>query len=129
MKRSIKPAPAKKTAAKMKLSSPQSFDLRRFCHSFAVGPEEVSRMTGAALRTVAYWKSGKEPNGLTQQKLKELVHLFDALSDVISSKSIGPWLSLPNPAFDGSTPLQVIERGESHRIWRMIWELGSGEPD
>jgi hypothetical protein len=54
---------------------------------------------------------------------------LNALLDVIASKSIGPWLSLPNPAFDGSTPLQVIERGESHRIWRMIWELGSGQPD
>ena len=79
-------------------------------------------------RVVALLRT-KEPNGLTQQKLKELVHLFDALSDVIASKSNGPWLSLPNPAFDGSTPLQVIERGESHRIWRMIWELGSGQPD
>jgi hypothetical protein len=33
-----------------------------------------------------------------------------------------------NPAFDGSTPLQVIERGETDRIWRMVYELESGEP-
>jgi hypothetical protein len=31
-------------------------------------------------------------------------------------------------AFDGSTPLQVIERGETDRIWRMIYELEFGEP-
>jgi hypothetical protein len=41
---------------------------------------------------------------------------------------IGPWLKDPNPAFDGSTPLQVIERGETDRIWRMVYELESGEP-
>jgi len=29
---------------------------------------------------------------------------------------------------DGSTPLQVIERGETDRIWRMVYELESGEP-
>jgi len=27
-----------------------------------------------------------------------------------------------------STPLQVIERGETDRIWRMVYELESGEP-
>ncbi len=33
-----------------------------------------------------------------------------------------------NPAFDGSTPPQVIERGETDRIWRRVYELESGEP-
>ena len=33
----------------------------------------------------------------------------------------GRWL-------DGSTPLQVVERGETDRVWRMIYELESGEP-
>jgi hypothetical protein len=36
-------------------------------------------------------------------------------------------LDTPNPAFEGSTPLQVIERGESDRLWRMIWEASDGE--
>ena len=50
----------------------------------------------------------------------------DALSDMVEAKAIGEWLKRPNPAFEGSTPLQVIERGETDRIWRMIWELQSG---
>lgn len=29
-------------------------------------------------------------------------------------------------AFEGSTPLQVIERGDSDRLWRMVWELREG---
>jgi hypothetical protein len=33
---------------------------------------------------------------------------------------------IPNLAFEGSTPLQVVERGESDRLWRMIWELRMG---
>jgi hypothetical protein len=44
----------------------------------------------------------------------------------IRASQIGPWLDTPNPAFEGSTPLQVIERGESDRLWRMIWELRMG---
>ena len=42
------------------------------------------------------------------------------------ASQIGPWLDTPNPAFEGSTPLQAIERGESDRLWRMIWELRIG---
>src|ERR1700751_4782457 len=41
--------------------------------------------------------------------------LFDALAEVVPASQIGPWLDIPNSAFEGSTPLQVIERGESDR--------------
>ena len=40
----------------------------------------------------------------------------------------GPLATQPNPAFDGSTPLQVVERGELDRIWRMLYDLESGQP-
>jgi hypothetical protein len=50
------------------------------------------------------------------------------MEPLVAKGAIGPWLKEPNPAFDGSTPLQVIERGEIDRLWRMINELQSGEP-
>jgi len=52
--------------------------------------------------------------------------LFDVLAEVVPASQIGSWLDTPNPAFEGSTTLQVIERGESDRLWRMGWELRSG---
>jgi hypothetical protein len=52
--------------------------------------------------------------------------LFKALAEVVPASQIGPWLDIPNPAFEGSTPLQVVERGESDRLWRMICELRMG---
>jgi len=52
----------------------------------------------------------------------------EPVAQIVSPEAIGPWLKDPNPAFDGSTPLQVIERGETARIWRMVYELESGEP-
>ncbi len=47
---------------------------------------------------------------------------------IAGGESIGAWLKTPNPAFEGSSPLQVIERGESGRIWRMLYLIDSGEP-
>ncbi len=49
--------------------------------------------------------------------------LFEALEDVIEPEAIGAWLQRPNKQFDGSTPLQVIERGETDQLWRMICQL------
>jgi hypothetical protein len=35
----------------------------------------------------------------------------------------------PNPAFGRLTPLQVIELGEIDRLWSMVHDLGSGQPE
>ncbi|MCS6245244.1 MAG: DUF2384 domain-containing protein [Opitutus sp.] len=43
---------------------------------------------------------------------------------MIEPAQVGRWLTHPNPAFDGSTPLQVVER----RIWRMLYDVESGQP-
>ncbi len=83
-------------------------------------------MTSFSPRTVANWSSGKKPSPSAQKKLTELDRLFKALCGLINPKSIPSWLHTPNPAFEGSTPLQVIERGEIDRLWKMIWQLESG---
>jgi hypothetical protein len=54
--------------------------------------------------------------------------MFSALEKLVPASTVGPWLMQASEAFAGSTPLQVIERGELDRIWRMIYELESGEP-
>ncbi len=52
----------------------------------------------------------------------------DGLARVMQPAQVGHWLKSPNPAFDGSTPLQLVERGEIDRIWRMLFDLESGQP-
>ena len=104
----------------------EEFSVRAFCDSFGMTQDSFTRLTGFSPRAVAHWASGRTPSGSAQKHLTELTRLFDALSDMVDAKAIGQWLKQPNPAFDGSTPLQVIERGETDRIWRMIWELQTG---
>ncbi len=58
----------------------------------------------------------------------EMGRLLDGLSRVMQRAEVGRWLKQPNSAFDGSTPLQVVERGEIDRIWRMLYDLESGQP-
>ena len=100
--------------------------VRRLSRTYHLSNEALSRVTGASPRTVAYWNAGMAPQRSSAQKLKEVTRLFDALADIIKAKVIGRWLHQPNSQFDGSTPLQVIERGETDRLWRMIWQLREG---
>jgi hypothetical protein len=61
-------------------------------------------------------------------RTEDLGFLIDTLAKVVEPKAIDPWLKDPNSGFEGSTHLQVIERGEGDRIWRMIYDLAAGEP-
>jgi hypothetical protein len=54
--------------------------------------------------------------------------LTNALTEVMTKESLGNWLQIPNEAFDGLKPVEVIDRGESDRIWAMIYYLRSGVP-
>ena len=103
-------------------------DVRKLSRAYNLSNEAVSRITGASPRTVSYWNAGTPPQRSGAQKIREVTRLFDALAGFIKAKAIGGWLQQPNQAFDGSTPLQVIERGETDRLWRMIWHLREGNP-
>jgi hypothetical protein len=86
------------------------------------------RLTGFSPRSVAKWSQGETPSPKQEVALVEMDRLLDGLSRVMEPAQVGRWLKVPNPAFDGSTPLQVVERGETDRIWRMLFDLESGQP-
>jgi DNA-binding transcriptional regulator YiaG len=106
----------------------RGLDVEEFCDSYGVNQDMFTRLTGFSPRAVAHWAQGRKPSASTERRLSELGRLFEELEKFVAGENIGPWLKEPNPAFDGSTPLQVVERGETDRIWRMLYELGSGEP-
>jgi hypothetical protein len=95
---------------------------------FGVRQDTLSRMTGFSPRAVAEWASGKEPSAPAKKVFTEMDRLLDALARLMQPKEVGQWLKQPNPAFDSSTPVQVIERGQIDRIWRMLYYAESGEP-
>lgn len=104
------------------------FDVRSFCTTYAVTQDAFTRLAGFSPRAVSLWATGRTPSASTKRRLSEIGRLFQALRHLVDARQIGPWLRASNPAFEGSTPLQVIERGETDRLWRMIYELQSGQP-
>ncbi len=80
-----------------------------------------SRLTGYSERAIAEWETGKEQSDSSRQRLTEIQRLRAALVEVIPSEQIGMWLLEPNDALDGFKPLEIIERGEIDRIWRLLY--------
>lgn len=114
------------TGAALRKPVSTTFDVKRFCRRYKVVRPDLTRLTGYSLRSVDKWAAGDKPSAAAQKQLKEMVRLFDAFADLMETNYVGEWLKTPNEAFEGSTPLQVIERGENDRLWRMIHEVRMG---
>ncbi|HEY1583807.1 MAG TPA: antitoxin Xre/MbcA/ParS toxin-binding domain-containing protein [Chthoniobacterales bacterium] len=110
----------------MKLPEPPGIE--KIAEKFGLRQETLSRMTGFSLRAVAGWSNGKIPSTPVRRALVEMDRLLDSLARLMKPKDVGRWLKEPNAALDGSTPVQVIERGQTDRIWRLLYFLESGEP-
>lgn len=98
-------------------------------NDFGVSQSLLVHLSGYSPRSIVSWAKGTRATKPAKVKFVELNRLFEALADLTQDRDeVVAWLEEPNEAFDGSTPLQVIERGEADRIWRMIYFLRSGEP-
>jgi DNA-binding transcriptional regulator YiaG len=121
-KRGVK-SPSKAKAAGPSAKPSRVAELR---HRMHLTQAVFARLIPVSLRSLATLESGKPPTDAVARRLTELRRLINALSEVINKESLGAWLQTPNEAFDGLKPLEVIDRGESDRIWSMIYFLRSG---
>lgn len=105
-----------------------TIDVRQLRDSFGLSQEHFARMLGFSTRSVAGWERSSRPGSRAYQRLVESQRLFDELATVIRPEIISRWLQSPCEAFEGRTPLQVIELGHIDRIWTMIYHMRSGTP-
>jgi transcriptional regulator with XRE-family HTH domain len=96
--------------------------------AFGLSRRVFARLTGYSERAIAAWEGGKELGEASRQRMLETRRLEKALARAMKPARAAAWLEEPNRAFRGFKPLEVIERGEIDRIWRMLFELESGTP-
>ncbi len=87
-----------------------------------------SRVVNVSERTIAKVESETATAEKLKRPYNEVYRLLEALGDVVEVNSLGNWFQVPNDAFDGLKPMEVIERGEIDRLWNMVYELRSGMP-
>jgi hypothetical protein len=86
----------------------------------------LARLSGLSERTLATWEAGGAVSDGARRALTVTERLLRELAAVIRKPALAGWLDTPNPGFQGLKPVEVIERGEADRVWRMIYFLGSG---
>jgi DNA-binding transcriptional regulator YiaG len=87
---------------------------------------QFARLTAASERAVADWENDRPISPVNQKGLRESERLCRALMKIMKPDCVGEWLDIPNDAFGGLKPLDLSERGEMDRLWRMIFEVESG---
>lgn len=90
---------------------------------YRVSRTQFARLSGVSERTLGAWEREGPKHGSNLRTIQELDRLYEGLSRIVKPEFIGPWLETPNSAFEGFKPIEIIERGQSDRIWRMIFEM------
>ena len=126
--KAVKPSPITKKGSPSFTALPKGkavkiVDIR---NRLGFSQDELSRITGYSVRAIAGWEAGKSLSEAARQKVLETERLRSALAEFVPASELGEWMRTSNPAFEGQTPIQVIERGEADRIWRMIFQIEGG---
>ena len=86
----------------------------------------LAKALSVSRRSISGWLSGQEPERINRVRINEFGRLVAELRTIIKPEKLKTWWNQPVENFGGSTPLQVLERGETDRLWRMIWEIREG---
>jgi transcriptional regulator with XRE-family HTH domain len=113
-------APGSKDGDRSDSSSKTILPLR---HKLNISQEELARITGYSVRAIASIEAGKTPSKPVARKIREVTRLLTALSQLMPDRKVGEWLRQPNEAFQGRSPIHIIEHGETDQIWEMIHQI------
>lgn len=121
---------AKKAATSAPVAAPKaSFRVKDVRSKYGLKQVSMSRLLGISSRKLSELESqSRDPRPETKRRLSEVDRLHKALDEIMDAGDIAGWMEEPNEAFGGSTPLQLVERGEIDRLWQMIFAIRTGQP-
>lgn len=121
----VKPAKAVRWAPKSPASG--RVTVKGLRKRLGVTQKVMARLVDISIRKVSALETGEQrPSASTRRCVEEISRLQEALAEVIDPDYITEWLDIPNDAFEGLKPIEVIDRGEIDRIWHMVFFLRSG---
>lgn len=90
--------------------------------------ELFSRLTGFSVRAITGWEAGRPISEPGLRRVREMQRLHAALAEGMREEFIPRWLETPCEGLGGLKPVEVLERGEADRLWRVALLIGSGMP-
>jgi DNA-binding transcriptional regulator YiaG len=90
--------------------------------------EFFARLTGFSVRAIAGWEAGRPVSEAGRRRVLEMKRLREVLAEGMRPEFIAQWLETPCEGLGGLKPVEVLERGETDRLWRVALLIGSGMP-
>jgi DNA-binding XRE family transcriptional regulator len=90
--------------------------------------EAFGRLVNVSVRTIATVETTARPAVKLERTYNEMYQLAQALGEVVDPAALGNWFLTPNAALGGLKPLEIVERGDTDRLWDMVYRLRSGMP-
>jgi len=108
------------------LAKKAATSVKAFRQELGLSRKQFARLTAAlrALRSPSGRRTSGSVRGI-ERPCGESERLCRALMKIMKREHVGGWLDTPNEAFSGLKPLELVERGEVDRLWRMIFEVES----
>lgn len=87
-------------------------------------PSDIATATGAVLTTVASWLSSRRsPTGDRRTRLIDLSAIVERASAVMDPGYVPIWMNRPIRALGDERPLELIARGDSRAVLRVLARL------
>ncbi|MGL6073103.1 MAG: helix-turn-helix domain-containing protein [Fimbriiglobus sp.] len=91
---------------------------------------DFARLVGLSERSVASWEAGETLNANSSRRIAEATRLADEMEAIFRTpEPIGRWLTSPNDGFESLSPIDIVEKGQIDRLWRVLYFLRSGSPN
>lgn len=125
-------ARAKGTAAPHRTGNPSGIthDLKRHRETLGLTQHDMAKMMLVGLRTYHRWEQDTATmDHNAQVRLREITQLTYAIQDLVQPQYIQDWFMRPIPQLGDLSVYEAFARGDSGKIWRMLYELEAGIPD
>ena len=80
-------------------------------------------------RALVNWEQGEPVSAVYAAGGRELQNLYHQLATLMKPEEVGAWLNTEMEEFEGQSPVDLVRRGETGRIWESIYYLRAGQPD
>ena len=90
---------------------------------------QLAFVMNASERAIVNWEQGDPISSVYAAKLREIQSVFNELKQLMKPEEIGAWLLTEMEEFEGRTPADLINKGETGRLWGSLFYLRSGMPD
>src|SRR5208282_1420101 len=86
--------------------------VRRLRDDYGLTQSAIAKATGATARSVRNWEATSAIRGRNDERLRDLREIALILSETLTARGVGQWLSARNRLLNGRRPIDVLADGK-----------------